>query len=68
LIRQSLALAQANQNRILAAYALRSLSELQVARADLPAAQAGLAQAVQIFQELGLAAEVADCLPVLQSV
>ncbi|MFN8492233.1 MAG: tetratricopeptide repeat protein [Caldilineaceae bacterium] len=58
LLRESLALAQATQDRILEAYALRALSALHNARADLPAAQKSLAQAQQIFRELGLTAEI----------
>ncbi len=60
LLRESLTLAQANQDRILEAYALRALSELETTRADLPAAQTSLAQAEQIFRELGLTAELAS--------
>lgn len=58
LLRESLALAQTNEDRILEAYALRSLSELYTARADLPTAEEALAQAQQIFRELGLTAEL----------
>ena len=58
LLRQSLALAQANQDRILAAYALRALGALQTARADLVAAQHASTQAREIFHELGMQAEI----------
>jgi hypothetical protein len=61
LIRQSLTLAQTNQNRIFEAYAWRSLSEFYVAHADLPAAEASVAQAVQIFRELAMEAEIEQC-------
>lgn len=60
LIRQSLSLAQANQDRILEAYALRSLGVLFFGRGDTPTAQANLTQAVAIFQELGLTAEIEE--------
>lgn len=57
-LRQSLTLAQTNQVRILEAYALRALSELHVARADIPEAESCLAQAIEIFRELGMTAEI----------
>lgn len=58
LIRQSLAVAQANQNRIFEAYALRALSELHIAGSSLPEAQTCLAQATAIFRELDMTAEI----------
>ena len=58
LLRQSLALATENEDRILEAYAWRALGVLEKAGANTAAAQVNLQQAAQIFAELGLTVEI----------
>jgi hypothetical protein len=57
-IRQSLSLAEANEDRILAGYAWRALGEVAVARGDLLQAQERFAQAKLIFQEQDMTEEI----------
>ncbi|MEZ4733455.1 MAG: hypothetical protein R3E79_40685 [Caldilineaceae bacterium] len=64
LIRQSLRIAQSNQNRIFEAYALRALSELYGARTEFDPMQESMTQAMQIFRELGMTAEIEQCLAI----
>jgi tetratricopeptide (TPR) repeat protein len=67
LIRQSLSLAQANQNGILAGYAWRALGQLQMAQGEIEQAATSFTHAEQIFREQNLKLESAQTLALIQS-
>lgn len=58
LLRQSLALAQANEDQILQGYAWRALGELYLAQTDFARAREHFAHALHLFQALDMPAEI----------
>jgi tetratricopeptide (TPR) repeat protein len=67
LIRQSLSLARANQNGILAGYVWRALGQVQMAQGEMEQAAASFTHAEQIFREQNLEIESAQTLALIQS-
>jgi tetratricopeptide (TPR) repeat protein len=64
LLRQSLALAQANEDQILQGYAWRALGELYLAQTDYARAHSHFTHATHLFQTLNLPAEL-ESIPAL---